>query len=74
MAKLSKKKKQIAEKIEPGKNYPIEEAVSLISEFASNKFSESFKFPLLSTIAYQALKTKRIEMMLLFQKLLAKLL
>ena len=42
MAKLSKKQKQIAEKIEPGKNYPIEEAVSLISEFASSKFSESF--------------------------------
>ena len=41
MAKLSKKRKQIAEKIEPGKNYSIEEAVSLISEFASPKFKES---------------------------------
>jgi large subunit ribosomal protein L1 len=41
MAKLSKKRKQIAEKIESGKNYSIEEAVSLISEFASPKFKES---------------------------------
>ena len=41
MAKLSKKQKLIAERIEPGKNYPIEEAVSIISEFASKKFSES---------------------------------
>ena len=41
MAKLSKKQKLIAERIEPGKNNPIEEAVSIISEFASKKFSES---------------------------------
>jgi len=41
MAKLSKKQKLITERIEPGKNYPIEEAVSIISEFASKKFSES---------------------------------
>ncbi|SVE00982.1 uncharacterized protein METZ01_LOCUS453836, partial [marine metagenome] len=41
MAKLSKKRKQMAEKIEFGKNYSIEEAVSLISEFASPKFKES---------------------------------
>lgn len=41
MAKLSKKRKLIAEKLEVGKNYPIEEAVSLISEFASGKFAES---------------------------------
>ena len=41
MAKLSKKQKQLAEKLEAGKNYSIEEAVSLISEFASKKFSES---------------------------------
>ena len=41
MAKLSKKRKLIAEKIEPGKAYPLEEAVSLISEFASPKFKES---------------------------------
>ena len=41
MAKLSKRRKQMAEKLEIGKNYPIEEAVSLISEFASAKFKES---------------------------------
>jgi len=41
MAKLSRKRKQIAEKIEPGKAYPLDEAVSLISEFASPKFKES---------------------------------
>ena len=41
MAKLSKKQKLMAERIEPGRSYPIEEAVSLISEFASKKFSES---------------------------------
>jgi len=41
MAKLSKKRKQIAEKIESGKNYSLEEAVLLISEFASPKFKES---------------------------------
>ena len=42
MAKLSKKRKLISEKIESDRDYPIEEAVSLISEFASGKFSESF--------------------------------
>ena len=41
MAKLSKRRKQMAEKIEIGKNYSIDEAVSLISEFASEKFTES---------------------------------
>ena len=41
MAKLSKRRKQMAEKIEIGKNYSIDEAVSLISEFASGKFTES---------------------------------
>lgn len=41
MAKQSKKQKQIAEKLEAGKAYSIEEAISLISEFASSKFSES---------------------------------
>lgn len=41
MAKLSKKRKLMMEKIEPGKNYPIDEAVSLIAEFASPKFPES---------------------------------
>ena len=42
MAKLSKKQKVLAGKIESDKNYAIEEAVSLITEFASTKFSESF--------------------------------
>ncbi|MFL2872218.1 MAG: 50S ribosomal protein L1 [Pseudohongiellaceae bacterium] len=42
MAKLSKKQKVMAGKIESDKNYAIEEAVSLITEFASTKFSESF--------------------------------
>ncbi|MDD9890048.1 MAG: 50S ribosomal protein L1 [Gammaproteobacteria bacterium] len=42
MAKLSKKRKQMAEKIEAGKSYSIEEAVALISEFASGKFKESY--------------------------------
>ena len=41
MAKLSKKQKQMAEKLEAGKSYSIEEAVALISEFASPKFKES---------------------------------
>ena len=41
MAQLSKKRKQMAEKIESGKNYSVEEAVSLITEFASDKFKES---------------------------------
>ena len=42
MAKLCKKRKQMAEKIEGDKNYSVEEAVSLITEFASEKFKESF--------------------------------
>ena len=42
MAKLSKKRKQMAEKIEADKNYSVEEAVSLITEFASEQFKESF--------------------------------
>ena len=41
MAKLSKKRKLLAEKLEAGKSYSVEEAVALISEFASSKFSES---------------------------------
>ncbi len=41
MAKISKKRKALAEKLEPGKSYTVEEAVSLISEFASGKFTES---------------------------------
>lgn len=41
MAKLSKKQKLMAEKLEAGKSYSVEDAVSLISEFASQKFVES---------------------------------
>ncbi len=41
MAKLSKKQKLIVEKLEAGKNYSVEEAVSLLSEFSSIKFKES---------------------------------
>ena len=41
MAKLSKKKKALAAKIEPGKTYSVAEAVALLSEFATGKFKES---------------------------------
>lgn len=42
MAKLSKRQKLIAEKVEIGKSYSVEEAVSLLSEFSSQlKFKES---------------------------------
>ena len=41
MAKLTKRRKSMQEKIEPGKTYAIEEAVSLIAEFSSQKFKES---------------------------------
>lgn len=41
MAKLSKKSKAIAEKIDSSKTYSIAEAVALLTEFASPKFKES---------------------------------
>lgn len=41
MSKLSKKQKLVAAKLEVGKNYSVEEAVSLITEFSSPKFKES---------------------------------
>lgn len=41
MAKLTKKQKQMAEKLVAGKSYSVEEAVSLIAQFASPKFVES---------------------------------
>jgi len=42
MAKLSKRQKMIEEKVEVGKAYSIEEAVTLLSEFSSGvKFKES---------------------------------
>lgn len=42
MAKLTKRAKLIAEKTEAGKLYPVEEAVSLLSEVSQVKFKESF--------------------------------
>ncbi len=41
MAKLTKRAKLISEKVEPGKAYPLDDALSLVKEFASAKFSES---------------------------------
>jgi len=41
MAKLTKKAKQIAAKVQASKTYSVEEAVSLLNEFASKKFKES---------------------------------
>jgi large subunit ribosomal protein L1 len=41
MAKLSKRQKAIAEKIEPGKLYAAEEAFALLKDLSSVKFAES---------------------------------
>jgi large subunit ribosomal protein L1 len=41
MAKLSKRLRAIQEKVEPGKQYSLDEAVSLLKECATAKFSES---------------------------------
>jgi len=41
MAKLTKKQKNIAEKVEIGKRYSIEDALALIKECATSKFDES---------------------------------
>jgi len=41
MAKLTKKAKLIAEKLEAGKSYSIDEAVALIAELSTSKFKES---------------------------------
>jgi large subunit ribosomal protein L1 len=41
MAKLTKRAKLFQEKVEIGKDYSIEEAVSLLTELASTKFKES---------------------------------
>ena len=41
MAKLTKRQKLIAEKVEAGKAYSIEEAVSLLSELSTVKFKET---------------------------------
>ena len=42
MPKLSRRQKEIAEKVDPQKNYPIDEAVSVLKELAKAKFPESF--------------------------------
>jgi large subunit ribosomal protein L1 len=41
MAKSSKRAKMIAEKVEPGKLYPVDEALGLVSELSTVKFNES---------------------------------
>ena len=41
MAKLSKRAKAIAEKVEPSKAYAIEDAIALLNEVSSVKFKES---------------------------------
>jgi large subunit ribosomal protein L1 len=41
MAKLTKKAKLIADKVQSGKAYSVEEAVALLSDLASSKFKES---------------------------------
>lgn len=43
MAKLSKRKQAIKDKIEPGKAYTFEEAVNLLKECATAKFNESIE-------------------------------
>lgn len=42
MAKLTKRMKAIAEKVDKEKNYPIEEAVNLLNELSKTKLKESF--------------------------------
>ena len=41
MARLSKRVRAMKEKIEPGKQYPLDEAVGLLKEFATLKFNET---------------------------------
>jgi large subunit ribosomal protein L1 len=41
MAKLSKRTRAFREKVEPGKYYPIDDAVSLLAELSTVKFKES---------------------------------
>jgi large subunit ribosomal protein L1 len=43
MAKLSKRQRAIKDKIEPGKQYPLDEAVTLLKECATTKFNESIE-------------------------------
>jgi large subunit ribosomal protein L1 len=41
MAKLSKRVRAFREKVDPEKSYPLDEAVSLLKEFATVKFNET---------------------------------
>lgn len=41
MAHITKRKKAFAEKVDPGKHYTLDEALSLLSELATAKFRES---------------------------------
>ena len=41
MAKLSKRVKAFKEKVEPGKAYPLGEAIDMLKEFATVKFNET---------------------------------
>lgn len=42
MAKMTRRRRAILEKIDPSRIYPVEEAVNLLSECAKSKFKESF--------------------------------
>lgn len=42
MAKLTRRRRAIMEKIDPLKLYPVDEAVTLLTECAQSKFTESF--------------------------------
>ncbi len=42
MARISKRSRAVAERVEPGRMYSIEEAVSLLTELAGERFKESF--------------------------------
>ena len=42
MAKLTKRMREIAEKVDADKVYGIEEAVGLLNELSKTKFKESF--------------------------------
>ena len=42
MTKMTKRQRAIAEKVDPAKAYPIDEAVNLLSELSKTKFKESF--------------------------------
>jgi large subunit ribosomal protein L1 len=42
MAKMTKRQKAIAEKVDPEKSYDIQEAVTVLSDLAKTKFAEAF--------------------------------